>query len=157
MDAGFRFGNLNLDECITKGKEIQNKNTLNNEKKSVAIVKHYLGSLGLEDTDFFHFIKDELDHYLTTFWWNACTQKGEEYSASSMETIRYSLNRALVSFVITLTLPTRTAFHLRSQFNHSKTPKRTEERGVKAVLKIPKNVNKEIFVTFKQLSIAHHK
>ena len=97
-DAGFRFGNLNLDECITKGKEIQNKNTLNNEKKSVAIFKHYLNSLGLEDTDFFLFTEDELDHYLTTFWWNAHTQKGEEYSASSMETIRYSLNRALVSF-----------------------------------------------------------
>ena len=84
MDAGFRFGNLNLDECITKGKEIQNKNTLNNEKKSVAIFKHYLNSLGLEDTDFFLFTEDELDHYLTTFWWNAHTQKGEEYSASQV-------------------------------------------------------------------------
>ena len=54
-----------------------------------------MASLGLEDTDFFCFTEDELDHYLTTFWWNACTQKGQEYTASSMETIRYYLNRAL--------------------------------------------------------------
>ena len=97
-DAGFRFGTLNLEECITKGISVQNKNTINNEKKSVNIFKEYLTSLGLEDTDFFRFTEDELDHYLTTFWWNARSQKGEEYSASSMETIRYSLNRALLKF-----------------------------------------------------------
>ena len=91
-DAGFRFGTLNLEECITKGISVQNKNTINNEKKSVNIFKEYLTSLGLEDNDFFHFTEDELDHYLTTFWWNARTQKGDEYTASSMETIRYSLN-----------------------------------------------------------------
>ena len=98
-DAGFRFGNLNVEQCATKGKEVQNRNTINNEKKSVNIFKEYLASLGLEDTDFFHFTEDELDHYLTTFWWNAHTKKGQDYSASSMETIRYSLNRALVNFV----------------------------------------------------------
>ena len=97
-DAGFCFGNLNLDECLTKGKEVQNKNTLNSEKKAVNIFKEYLGSLGLEDTDCFHYTEDELDHYLTTFWWNARTQKGAEYCASSMETICHSLNRALVNF-----------------------------------------------------------
>ena len=97
-DAGFRFGNLNVEECISKGKEVQNRNTINNEKKAVNIFRDYLSSLGLEDTDFFNYTEDELDHYLTTFWWNARTKKGSEYTASSMETIRYSLNRALTNF-----------------------------------------------------------
>ena len=97
-DAGFRFGKLSVDECIPKGQEVQNKNTINNQKKAVSIFKEYLSSLGLEDTDFMSFTKDELDHYLTSFWWNACTKKGTEYTASSMETIRYSLNRALIKY-----------------------------------------------------------
>ena len=39
-----------------------------------------------------------MDHYLTSFWWNAHTKTGTEYSASSMETIRYSNNRALTRY-----------------------------------------------------------
>ena len=96
--TGFRFGHLNFEECITKGQKIQNRNTISNEKKAVSIFKEYLASLGLENTDFFTFTEDELDHYLTTFWWNARKQDGSEYTASSMETIRYSLNRSLVSY-----------------------------------------------------------
>ena len=95
-DAGFRFGNLSVDQCLTKGEHVQNRNTLNNEKKCVNIFKDYLASLGLEDTDFFTYTEAELNHYLTSFWWNARTKKGGEYSASSMETIRYSINQALV-------------------------------------------------------------
>ena len=97
-DAGFHFGNLSVDECITKGVEVQNRNTLLSEKKAVNIFREYLHSLGLEDTDFFTFTEDELDFYLTSFWWNAHTKKGEEYTASSMDTIRYSLNRALNNY-----------------------------------------------------------
>ena len=112
-DAGFRFGNLSVDECITKGEQIQNRNTLNNEKKCVNIFKEYLSSLGLEDTDFFTFTEDELDHYLTTFWWNARTKKGGEYTASSMETIRYSINRALTRYGhnFDITHKNSTSFH----------------------------------------------
>ena len=95
-DTRFRFGNLSVEECLTKGKEVQNKNTMNNEKKACNIFTDYLCSLGLEKPDFFTFTEDELDHYLTSFWWNARTKKGTEYMASSMETIRYSLNRALI-------------------------------------------------------------
>ena len=75
-DAPFRFGTLNVEQCITKGKEVQNRNTLNNEKKAIAIFKEYLASLGLENTDFFTFTEDELDHYLMTFWWNAHKKDG---------------------------------------------------------------------------------
>ena len=97
-DAPFRFGNLTVDQCLTTGEEVQNKNTINNEKKAINIFRDYLASLGLDDTDFFMFTEDELDHYLTSFWWNARTKKGTEYTTSSMETIRYSLNRAVVHF-----------------------------------------------------------
>ena len=97
-DTGFRFGKLTVKECIAKGHQVQNRNTINNEKKAVNIFKEYLASLGLEDTDFMLFSEAELDHYLTSFWWNARTKKGSEYTASSMETICYSLNRALMKY-----------------------------------------------------------
>ena len=35
---------------------------------------------------------------MATFWWNARTQKGEKYKASSLETLRHGLKRALKSF-----------------------------------------------------------
>ena len=60
--------------------------------------KEYLASLGLEDTEFMLFSEDELNHYLTIFWWNARKKKSKEYTTSSMETIRYSLNRALIKY-----------------------------------------------------------
>ena len=74
-DTGFQFGKLNIKECLTKGHEVQNKNTINNEKKAVNIFKDYLSSLGLEDTDFMLFSEDKLVHYLTSFLRNAYTKK----------------------------------------------------------------------------------
>ena len=93
-----RFGQLTTEECVSKGDSVQNRNTINNELKSSKIFKAYLSQLGVENTDFFSYTEQELDEYLSTFWWNARTQKGNEYTASSMETIRYSLNRALQRF-----------------------------------------------------------
>ena len=52
----------------------------------------------LEHPDFFTFTEDELDHFLTSFWWNAKMKKGNDYTASSIETIYYSLNRALINY-----------------------------------------------------------
>ena len=49
-DTGFHFSNLNVEQYISKGKEIQNCKTINNEKKAVSIFKEYIGSLGLKDT-----------------------------------------------------------------------------------------------------------
>ena len=96
VEADERFGDLNVEECLVKGEKMQNNYTINNEVKCTNIFKTYLQSLGLDDVDFFKFTEPKLDHYLTTFWWNARTKKGGEYTASSMETIRYSLNPALM-------------------------------------------------------------
>ena len=37
-------------------------------------------------------------HYLQTFWFNARTKKGSHYTSSSLETIRFGLNRCLKKF-----------------------------------------------------------
>ena len=90
-----RFGNLTVQEVENLQVTLQNKNTIANEKKSERIFKEYLQNLGLEDVDFFKFTEDELDHYLRTFWFNVRQKNGKRYSCSSLETLRYGLNRAL--------------------------------------------------------------
>ena len=37
-DAGFRFKNLSVYQCLIKGEEVQNKNTINYEKNRVVKV-----------------------------------------------------------------------------------------------------------------------
>ena len=86
------FGTLNLSDIEEKQKGLQNNNTLKNEVKSERIFKEYLMNLGLEDVDFYQFTEPELDHYLWTFWFIAHTKKGDHYTSSSLETIRYGLN-----------------------------------------------------------------
>ena len=66
-DTGFHFNNLNVEQYISKGKEVQNCKIINNEKKAVSLFQEYIGSLGLKDTYFYNFTEDELDHYLNTF------------------------------------------------------------------------------------------
>ena len=150
-DAGFCFGTLNVDECVTKGKEIQNKNTINNEKKAMNIFKQYLSSLGLEDTDFFSFTEDELDHYLTTFWWNARTQKGKEYSASSMETIRYAINRSLISYGHNFDITHKNSISFKKSIKAFKdSQKDRKQRGlgrVKNTSEIPSEGNMSILIS----------
>ena len=36
-------------------------------------------------------------NYLSTFWWNAHTQKCEKYRANSLETIRHGLKRHILA------------------------------------------------------------
>ena len=71
---------------------------LYNEQKSERKFQDYLHNLGLEDTNFFALSEPELDHYLTTFWFNVHTKNGKHYCSTSLETIRYGLNRSLKRF-----------------------------------------------------------
>ena len=89
------FGTLNTEDMDKKEKDLQNKNTIANERKVERIFKEYLQSLRLEDVNFFKFTEPELDHYLQSFWFNIQTRKGERYSSSSLETIRYGLKCSL--------------------------------------------------------------
>ena len=58
-------------------------------------IRQCLSQFGVENTDFFTCTQPELDKYLSLFWFNACTQDGDFYSALSMETLRYGLNHTL--------------------------------------------------------------
>ena len=78
--------------------KLENINTVKNENKAVNAFKNYLAEIGLEDMNFFTFTEAKLDRHLTTFWFNARTKNGENYSASSLDTIRYGLNRALKKY-----------------------------------------------------------
>ena len=92
------FGTLNICEIKQKEEDLHNSNTAKNERKSVEAFKAYLKELNVEDVDFFKYTEQELNSYLSTFWWNACTRKGEKYKASSLETIRHSLKGEIKNY-----------------------------------------------------------
>ena len=92
-----RFGNINQDDIKQKEKDFKNINSLKNEKKAVDAFTAYLKHLDLDDFDFFTFSEADLNKHLSTFWWNARTQKGEKYKASSLETLRHGLKRAILN------------------------------------------------------------
>ena len=89
------FGNITIDEVREEQRQLQNQNTLSIEKKAVKAFKDYLEHIGVENTDFFTYTEAKLDGHLSTFWFNARKKNGDHYNASSMETMRYGLNRAL--------------------------------------------------------------
>ena len=93
-----RFGNLDIDEIKQKQQDLRNSNSVKNEKKSSEAFKAYLEQIKVENTDFFTYSEPELDGHLATFWWNARTRSGEKYKASSLETIRHGLKRALINY-----------------------------------------------------------
>ena len=98
VSTNSRFGTMNIAEINEKEHELKNSNSLKNEKKAVDAFKAYLEQIDAESTDFFVFNEDELDGHLATFWWNARTKKGDKYKASSLETIRHGLKRALQNY-----------------------------------------------------------
>ena len=94
-----RFGKLNIDEVRNKEDEFKNPNSIKNEKKATEAFKAYLRHINAtEGDDFFTFTEIELGKHLATFYWNAWRQKGEKYKASSLETLRYALDRSLKAF-----------------------------------------------------------
>ena len=94
-----RFGNLNIEEVRDKEDEFRNPNSAKNEKKAIEAFKCYLRQIEAKTgDDFFTFTEQELDEYLATFYWNARTKKGDKYKASSLETLRYALYRALKNY-----------------------------------------------------------
>ena len=110
-----RFGTLNLEEIEVKQDELKNINSLKNDKKAVETFKCYLKSINVDNADFFTFTEEELDGHLATFWWNARTQKGEKYKASSLEILRHGLKRALKITDICLTYQIRNQWVSASQ------------------------------------------
>ena len=94
-----RFAELTLDEIAKKQQKLQNKNTAKNETKAVNAFTEFLSQIGVEDTNFFDYTEQELNKYLKMFWFNARTKTThQEYHASSLETIRYGLNRTLKKY-----------------------------------------------------------
>ena len=82
------------EEVEEKQRSLQNKSIKSKEKTAIEHFKAYLQWAG-EDLDFFNFPEDKLDAYLSTFWFNICSNAGELYKVKTLEGIRYSLNRAL--------------------------------------------------------------
>lgn len=90
-----RFENISDEQLKQKQESLQNRNTIESEKKAERLFKEYLKEMGEEELNFYEFSESKLDKHLAKFWFAARTKNGQKYKMGSLETIRYSLNRAL--------------------------------------------------------------
>lgn len=94
-----RFLEMSEEDLDQEREDSQNKNTISAEKKAERAFKAFLGEqdeLDPEQTDFYAFDIDTLNKWLSKFWFAARTAKtGEKYTISSLDNMRYSLNRCL--------------------------------------------------------------
>lgn len=94
-----RFIHHSDEEMQEKQEKLQNSNTIANEKKAVRAFKAYLEEIGEENTDFFTYTEEELDRHLSKFYFSARKENdGDMYKISSLESLRYGLNRALKKY-----------------------------------------------------------
>ena len=96
--ANKRFKLISDAELHQKQYDLQNKNSLRNEKKAEKAFKEYLAAVGEADTNFYAYTEEELDTHFAKFWFAARTQKGDFYRVSSLENMQHSLNRAMKRF-----------------------------------------------------------
>lgn len=93
-----RFGDAS-DKCIKKiRQDVQNQNSISAEKRAERAFIAFLSEqedLPEEQTDFYAFDTETLDKWLGKFWFAARTKKMEKYTISSLDNMRYSLNRCL--------------------------------------------------------------
>jgi hypothetical protein len=92
-----RFQQISDEDLKIRQDSLKNNNTTKNEKKAEGIFKEYFIQIGEED-NFYEFSEEKLDKHLAKFWFAARTKDGHKYKVGSLQTIRYSLNRALKSF-----------------------------------------------------------
>ena len=106
-----RFQRISDEDLKIKQESLKNNNTTKNEKKAEGIFKEYFIQIGEED-NFYEFSEEKLDKHLAKFWFAERTKDGLKYKVGSLQTIRYSLNRALKSFGHKFDITTRecTAF-----------------------------------------------
>lgn len=77
-----------------KRKELQSPNTLKADKKADKLFSKWLQLQGIH-TDYWDLPHTELDDLLTSFYFEARTQEGEQYKTSSLGALRYGINRKL--------------------------------------------------------------
>ena len=92
MSTNKRFGNASNVEIQQKIENIQSKSTQKANLKAARVLRAYLQSRG-EPTDFESFDNNTLDLMLSHFYINVRQGNGEKYKTSSLEGIRFSLNR----------------------------------------------------------------
>ena len=90
--ATSRFGAATLAEINEKRKNIHAKNTQKANQKTVKALREYLLSKSMNPC-FEEYEKIKLNDVLTHYYIDARKVDGDKYKVSSMENIRYSLNR----------------------------------------------------------------
>ena len=94
--AAKRFGQTTDEEVMEKRLKINAVNTLRSNKKAANTLREYLKESG-QDSDFEEFGEVHLSEVLGQFYLNARKPDGNHYKISSLENIRYGLNRYLRS------------------------------------------------------------
>ena len=91
-----RFASATKEEIKEKKSNINSKNTLKSNKSAAKILQDYLIEKKM-DAEFEKLDKNQLNDILVHFYVNVRKGNGEKYKLSSLENLRYSLNRYLQS------------------------------------------------------------
>ena len=82
--------------------KVQKKNTKKNDRAAERQFCEYLSLQECDNTRFWEFTKEDLDHYLSLFWFatrqnkiDEATQECKKYKVQTIKTMQYTLNRVL--------------------------------------------------------------
>ena len=89
-----RFASFSAEEIEEKRQALTPKNTVKADRVAATVLRDYLKEKGM-NTAFESLSKNELDSVLSSFWVEARTKTGELYKKTSLDSIRYGLNRFL--------------------------------------------------------------
>ena len=89
-----RFASFSAEEIQQKRQLLTPKNTVKADMSAATVLREYLKEKGM-NTDFESLSKNELDSVLSSFYVEARTKTGELYKKTSLDSIRYGLNRFL--------------------------------------------------------------
>ena len=130
-----RFHPVSDEILAEKHVKVQKKNTVKNDKAAEKQFREYLSVKDCQHTRFWEFPKDELDKYLSHFWFAArqnkideTTNQPKKYRVQTMKTLRYALNRVLREHGITFDIITDPDFR-KSQTAFSDCCKELKEEG----------------------------
>lgn len=90
-----RFVRVTDEQLAKKRKDLKNNNTEKADRKAEKCFLQYLSLSNLDDLDYWDFEQSFLDEILCKFWFEVRSVEGERYRVSSLQNMRYALNRCI--------------------------------------------------------------
>ena len=151
------FKVLTNDEFKAKMDDLENQNSVNSEKHADKAFRQFLSESGANSVEYHLFKEQELDDWLSKFWFGARTANNKLYTVNSLKSFRYGLKCHLQKVGHTYHITKDTAFS-NSQKAFASTCKELKEEG-KGVVKNYEEKDDEgnsiLFIHLKDISFLN--